>query len=232
MPFPWQGAQHPRPQLPHANLCLTRDRFQSGAFLPRTLGSIPLYPKGPTWSQCLPPSALAMPSLQSIVEETSAIGSIDFRLPKLGALAGAVLKHATLVVDSLFERHAPMLFKLGYTHNPCWRWSNHLYGYCHAVDKWSNMRVLYIAMEPYSVAMLEAALIDKYGSNLLLKILEYSTSHDVSCWIFVDRFNGSCPFISGKPGCRNVRRGGETVDSSSEGPYMCYCVYRSLKERP
>lgn len=91
---------------------------------------------------------------------------LDFCLPKQGAVAGGVLQHAIQVMESTFAKNDPAIFKVGFTHDACWRWGNELYGYRFAKDKWSNMIVLYISREPFSPAMLEAALIEKYRSGL------------------------------------------------------------------
>ncbi|CAL1141491.1 unnamed protein product [Cladocopium goreaui] len=60
------------------------------------------------------------------------------------------------------------MFKVGFTHNPVWRWGSPIYGYTSKAtkEKYSNMSVIYAAPEPYSPAMLEAALIDKYKSTV------------------------------------------------------------------
>lgn len=91
--------------------------------------------------------------------------SIEFRLPGSKVTAGRVLQHASKVIESLIQKHYPLIFKIGYTHDPCWRWGNSMYGYCHAKEKWSKMCVLCISDEQYSPAMLEAALIDKFQST-------------------------------------------------------------------
>lgn len=127
------------------------------------LGHMTLYPNGPKWSQCL--SADLIARLKIILQESQSIGPISFRLPKIHATAGGVLRHSTSVVHGLIDKYEPLIFKVGFTHNPVWRWSSKLYGYSWAKDKWSNMVVLYISDEPFGPAMLEAALIDKFGSN-------------------------------------------------------------------
>lgn len=113
---------------------------------------------------CEPPDFQT--SLQHLIDQASAISSIHFALPKSNAVAGAVLSHAIRIVEKKFSQHDPMIFKLGYTHNPHWRWCNTIYGYGHACEKWSTMTILYAAPEPFSPAMLEAALIEKYQSTL------------------------------------------------------------------
>lgn len=129
------------------------------------LGDEMVYPNGPRWCQCLSSDLLARPSLQSIVREARAMQCISFKLPSLNAVAGGVLKHALKTMDGLIAKEYPLIFKVGFTHNCAWRWGNSLYGYCMSVDNWSDMLVMHIAGEPYSVAMLEAALIQTYQST-------------------------------------------------------------------
>lgn len=89
---------------------------------------------------------------------------LAFDLPPPNALSGMVLQHSISVIERTFQKWDPLIFKIGYTHNPCWRWSNTLYGYAHAREKWSNMMVLYVCDQPFGPAMLEAALIEKFSS--------------------------------------------------------------------
>ena len=92
-------------------------------------------------------------------------GFLDSMLPPEGATAGKVLRHAKSAMMTLFAKHEPMIFKIGYSHNAIWRWSNSLYGYkFDKMHKWSNMVVLYESTEPFGPAMLEASLIDLFQS--------------------------------------------------------------------
>ena len=93
-------------------------------------------------------------------------GQVEFQLPPLHALSGAVYRHCTNVLEQLLESQSPMTFKIGFTHDPLWRWGNSLYGYSKSREQWTMMIVIYTASEPHSAAMLEAALIDKYQSIL------------------------------------------------------------------
>ena len=72
--------------------------------------------------------------LHGLQHEASHVGAISFRLPKLGASAGLALDHATKVLESIFAKHEPLIFKIGITHCPTWRWCNQIYGYQHAMD--------------------------------------------------------------------------------------------------
>ena len=119
--------------------------------------------------------------LADLTSEANALDSIAFKLPKANALAGRVVKHAVNIMEGLFSKHEPMIWKIGFTHNPSWRWTNALYGYRHAVDKWTNMIALYASPEPYSPAMLEATLIEKYGSCTCAAFGLLSLSLSTSC---------------------------------------------------
>ena len=101
------------------------------------------------------------------------IQCVSFILPPMDSTAGKVLKHAACEVERLFRTHEPLIFKLGYTHDPAFRWSNTIYGYKHDRDSWTNMVVLFVSREPCGPAMLEACLIDKYGSRLVAYIYIY-----------------------------------------------------------
>ena len=98
----------------------------------------------------------------ALATECDALGCISFRLPKSYAEAGHVLRHSTAVLESLFRQQEPLIFKIGVTHDPVWRWSNRLYGYCHDKDCWQGMVIFYLSMESAGPGMLEASLIDKY----------------------------------------------------------------------
>jgi hypothetical protein len=55
-----------------------------------------------------------------------------------------------------------------------------------------------------------------------------------------------CPFLNigvhmnpktqqasqGKPGCRNIRKGGDSVGHDTSAAYVTYMVYRSFKHKP
>ena len=97
------------------------------------------------------------------------------------------------------------------------------------------MCVLYMSEEPFSVSMLEAALIEKYRGILPIYICDhicFLNDSQISLHLYC------IPLVllnvQGKPGCRNVRSGGETVslEPSDWKVYMCYVVYRSFKEKP
>ena len=122
----------------------------------------PAQPRAP---QCLD-NKTDETSLELLQAQATALGCIAFKLPKWNALAGKAFSHSVNVIESLFKQHEPLIYKIGVTHDPAWRWSNPIYGYCGERDKWSNMTVFFASDEPYSTGMLEAALIHKYQSIL------------------------------------------------------------------
>ena len=159
-PYAWRKAMQPASACQeHGEGLLATARDASDAL---TLGRTSSHPNAPLWADCLPKDLLAQTSLRCMIRSAESMGCINFRLPTAHAVAGKVLNHACDVVDTLIERHQPCIFKVGFTHDVVWRWCNNLYGYAFDRDKWSNMTVMYISSEPFSVAMLEAALISKY----------------------------------------------------------------------
>ena len=63
------------------------------------------------------------------------------------------------VIRFVLWKPCSVIFKLGYTLSPAWRWGNDVYGYQNSKDKWEHMIIYYISSEPYGPAMLESALI-------------------------------------------------------------------------
>lgn len=116
----------------------------------------------PASRQQMPPLS---PRLDALVTKCQTLSWISFKLCDLKAAAGAILQHAIDVTLALFRKEEPLIFKFGFTHNPIWRWTNPIYGYATARERWSNMLILHYGPEPYTPAMLEAALIEKFKSN-------------------------------------------------------------------
>ena len=183
------------------------------------------------------------------------VGFLEYLLPPPEATAGKVLQHAKSTIMALFSRYDPMVFKVGYTHDPFFRWGNKLYGYkFDKRDAWSKMVVLYESSEPYGPAMLEASLIDLFKGILVFIGHIFWSSQDIiicdddlyssfqslgpyriSRWFF-PYHQWSLPRCPGKPGCRNIKAGGDTIatpsDSLDESRYYTYLVYKSFKYPP
>ena len=144
----------------------------------RKLGSLSSAPpakhRSQFWEQRFQDHLAMTPDLQTMCQcqdwDGKFTGQIQFKLPRVGALCGSILQHCSEVIERTCHAEYPLIFKLGFTHNPYWRWGNCKYGYAFAREKWSNMIVLYVSNECHSVSMLEAALIDKYKGTLSLTI--------------------------------------------------------------
>lgn len=130
----------------------------------------PTLDKVSTWGASIPANLMSMPGLKEMLQEADAIGCIDFKLPPQksisGPTSGVVLRYAIGTLEGLFRKHDPMIFKIGFTHNCVFRWSNPVFGYAAGADKFSNMCVLHMCEEPFTPSMLEAALIEKFASIL------------------------------------------------------------------
>lgn len=176
-PFPWANAPPDVAAAP-TNIALSEKvptpTLDSGKCKPKGLCASDVIPKRVNpelqrfadYANCYP----HLQNLQSKLEEHFP-GKVRFDLPRLGALSGSVVRHCANLLDDLIDSQSPVMFKIGFTHNPFWRWGNSIYGYCSAVEKWSFMVVIYAAPEPHSPAMLEAALIDKYKGTGFKSIL-------------------------------------------------------------
>ncbi|CAE7292132.1 unnamed protein product [Symbiodinium sp. CCMP2592] len=98
--------------------------------------------------------------------ECTTVACISYKLPAAGVTPGKVLRHCSMQLEKLLHDKGPLIFKIGYTHDAIWRWTNTLYGYIHDADGWTDMLILYATDEPYSPGMLEACLIDKFAIQL------------------------------------------------------------------
>ena len=143
---------------------------------------------------------------------------MECQLPRQGALSGEVLHHSFVTVDRLLKQHGPVVFKIGVTHDPCFRWRNGLYGYIHERQQWQRMIILFASYEPVGPAFLEASLIYHYQGRSLPK-RSFVLFH---LWSWFP--------VRGVEGCRNERQGGESIsDTKGEPPFFTYVVYQSFK---
>ena len=178
----------------------------------------------------------------ALIHESRAAETIVWRLPKRNLSAGTVLQHAVHSIEAYFEQYTPCIWKVGWTHDPIWRWGNTLYGYGVAKDRWEQMVMIFASHEPHGPAFLEAALIEKYKSFLVLflyrivlsRVLERYSKRNI---IHSKQIVQEIPFNTGAvPGCRNIRLGGDTVKespTSGQGDaFMTYFVDRSFRFPP
>lgn len=109
---------------------------------------------------------LSLPRTRTCFQEIEDDAMLDYNLPKAGMLAGHIMKHCCQTIDSLLERHAPCIYKVGYTHDAKWRMHNESYGYRWETAKWSQLIVIYAASETISPAFVEGALIQRHKGTL------------------------------------------------------------------
>lgn len=92
----------------------------------------------------------------------------SYRLPKPDSTAGSILKHASDQFNKILLANEPMTFKFGITHDAHTRWFNDKFGYKRSADPFEKMHIVYAAANPYGPAFLEASLIDRFGSYLIV----------------------------------------------------------------
>ena len=126
------------------------------------------------------------PRTTAMMDEIEEHERISLWLPTRATSAGLVLQRCLQVIDAIHETHSPLIYKVGFSHDVIHRWSNHRYGYMWEKDKWQNMVVLFISKEPWSIAMLEAALIDRYlGALAALVCYQLWLRHEQTGVIFL-----------------------------------------------
>ena len=70
-----------------------------------------------------------------------------------------MLQHASKVLQLTLDRLSPMTFKIGFTHDPAFRFRNRTYGYVSSRDRWQGMIVVFASHDPIVASYVEAALI-------------------------------------------------------------------------
>ena len=125
-----------------------------------------------SWAQLLSDKVLACPRTSQCFQAIESDPRLVYKLPRKSTLPGQVLRHVFGIIDSHLERHQPSIYKIGFTHNPSWRFYNQQYGYITNKDGWEGMTVLYASDENISPAFVEAAAIQKYKGHLPAYIVD------------------------------------------------------------
>ena len=151
------------------------------------------------------------PAVSSLIDELEKHDQISFWLPMKTSSAGVVLQHCIRVIDDIHTCHGPIIFKVGFTSDPKFRWENRRYGYKWEKSQWTNMVILFLSKEPWSIAMLEASLIDRYYGTLAALGCFLQFKHWlVNCCIEYIIYCLHITLSQGQPGMKNIRRGGDT----------------------
>ena len=142
----------------------------------------PLPGKGPLqWKTKLDAITLGLPRTEELFDAIDKDTSLCYNLPVVGSSAGKVIQHCQRVIQTTIQKIEPATFKVGFSHNPVFRFNNDLYGYKYGKDRFEAMCVLYVSAEPTPAAFLEAALIQlfqgTFPNNYLAMV---SFEHDVN----------------------------------------------------
>ena len=168
LPFPW-ACKKPHPVDPGS-------LEQSGGSIPSTTSGCQTFD-----------DFRSAPDLSDLQKQCEALGCISFQLPRPLANAGAILQHAIGAMDTLIRLQSPLIFKVGFTTDVVRRWTNSTYGYVTDPAKWTGMIVLFTSKEPFTPAMLEAALVHQYKSFLVA-----NGKFDALGFLFSHRVHGTC----------------------------------------
>lgn len=158
------------------------------------------------WSSTLAAATLQLPRTQRCFDVIETDPYLDYRLPKRpNATAGVILKGIYDTVDHILKVHQPCIYKLGFTHDPHFRFHNNIYGYIRELDQWEKMTVIYASHEPISCAFVEGALIQRHKGNLrplkyiyvfgILGSLVWNSFLPFKTWWFID-FGVATPVYS------------------------------------
>ena len=112
---------------------------------------------------CIPDSSKAMTARRLSLAD---VRGVEYRMSPGRRKAGFVLKRCTDVVDSILALHPGLVvFKLGITTSPDFRWSNRRFGYKHDADRYQALVVLCKTDGPEALGFVEAALIMRYRAT-------------------------------------------------------------------
>lgn len=115
-----------------------------------------------TWAMLLNDEVLGLARTAQCFQAIDSDPLLNYKLPKKGAVAGQILKHVYTTLENHLDRHKPSIYKIGYTHNPVWRFYNSQYGYCKNVEGWEGMTIVFAADNTIAPAFVEAATIQRH----------------------------------------------------------------------
>jgi hypothetical protein len=110
-------------------------------------------------------SVLSLPRTRTIFDKLEGDLRLSYSLPRLRSSAGQILQHGIRVIQKALDQKRPCTFKIGFSHNPIYRYYNEQFGYFFGKDRFEGLCVLYISHEPTGPAFLEAALIHHFNGD-------------------------------------------------------------------
>lgn len=87
--------------------------------------------------------------------------------------AGQVLQHCRRVLENHCNRLAPLMYKIGFTHDPCFRWHNRTFGYIRERCRWEGMVLMFASDDSTVAAYVEAAMIMAFMGFLVWLSMVY-----------------------------------------------------------
>ena len=114
------------------------------------------------WESCLDDLTLSCPRTKECFHDIEQDDRLSFRLAPKSSTLGQVLQHCRKVIDSFRERLQPCTFKIGFSHDPGFRFYNHTFGYVKDRDGWQGMMVIFCSHDPVVASYVEAAMIQLY----------------------------------------------------------------------
>ena len=124
-------------------------------------------PMKPLWKARLDPTVLGLPRTSALFDMIDNDPKLSYNLPRVGCSAGQVIQHAQTIIQNTVDRLKPATFKIGFSHNPVWRFNNMLYGYKSGKDRFEHLCVVYVSCDSLPAAFLEAALIQIFQGDFL-----------------------------------------------------------------
>ena len=117
------------------------------------------------WESCLDDSTLSCPRTAQCFHDIEEDERLSFRLAPISSTSGQVLQHCRRIIESFCERLKPCTFKVGFTHDPGFRFYNHTFGYVRDRDGWQGMMVIFCSHDPVVTSYVEAAMIQVFLGN-------------------------------------------------------------------
>lgn len=134
-----------------------------------------------TWAMLLNDEVLGLARTAQCFQAIDSDPFLNYKLPEKGAVAGQILKHVYTTLENHLDRHKPSIYKIGYTHNPAWRFHNSQYGYCKNVEGWEGMTTVFAADNTIAPAFVEAATIQRHLGLLSMRWF-FETFWNVGVW--------------------------------------------------
>ena len=120
-----------------------------------------------TWDECLDSDTLFLPRTLEAFHDIEVDTKIDYSLPAKNSTSGQVLERTKKLIERVVSALSPAIYKIGFTHDPAFRWNNKTFGYQKAIEKWDGMLVMYAGSNAMVASFVEAAMIQWFLGDLM-----------------------------------------------------------------